>query len=249
MSGPKRVQQQPAFVLHQRPFRDSSQLIDVLSLEHGRLALVARGSRSARSKLKGVLRPFLPLRMSWVLRSDLGTLTGAEVDGRPFALVGDALLSGYYVNELLLGFLHRHDPQPEIFAAYEHVMAGLAGDHDPAVSLRIFEIELLGLLGYAVTFEHEAGSRAPLASDRHYEYRVEQGPVPVERDSGAMVFSGAELSGIGARRFENDAVRRAAARLLRTVIDHHLGGRELKSRKVLQALHRAKLAPGQSETR
>ena len=81
----KRVQQQDAWILHHRPFRDSSQILDVLTRDHGRIAVVARGSRGAKSKLAGVLRPFLPLRVSWVARTDLGTLTGAEAAGAPAA--------------------------------------------------------------------------------------------------------------------------------------------------------------------
>ena len=93
MTGSRRVHQEPAWVLHHRPFRDSSRILDVFSRDHGRLALVARGSRSAKSRLKGVLRPFLPLQLSWVIRSDMGTLTGAEMNGPPISLSGDALMS------------------------------------------------------------------------------------------------------------------------------------------------------------
>ena len=145
MQTSKRVFNQPAWVLHHRPFRDTSRILDILSLEHGRLSLVARGARSAKSKLRGYLRPFTPLQLSWVIRSDLGTLTGAEMNGAPISLTGDALLSGYYVNELLLNLLHRHDPQPEIHAAYASTVAALAGSSDIAASLRHFEIELLRL--------------------------------------------------------------------------------------------------------
>ena len=113
-----RVQQQPAFILHHRPFRDTSQILDVLTRDHGKVAVVARGSRGSKSRLAGVLRPFLPLRVSWVAKSDLGTLTGAEAAGGPANLRGDALLSAYYVNELMLHFLHRHDPQPVIEPAW-----------------------------------------------------------------------------------------------------------------------------------
>ena len=81
MSAQRRVQQQAAFILHHRPFRDTSQILDLISRDHGKLAVVARGSRGAKSRLKGVLRPFMPLSMSWVIKSDLGTLTGAEVQG------------------------------------------------------------------------------------------------------------------------------------------------------------------------
>ncbi len=239
MSVPRRVQQQPAFILHHRPFRDSSQILDVLSRDHGRLAVVARGSRGARSKLKGVLRPFMPLSLSWIIKSDLGTLTGAEVRGAPLSLGGDALLSGYYANELILNLLHRHDPQPAIFEAYEQTIAALAvAGVAVAPPLRAFEMELLRDIGYALNLDHEVGSATPLDEHRHYEYRVEQGPVAVDRCEGPLVFTGAELGAIAGRRFDDADTLRAASRLLRDVISFHLGGKELKSRKVLLEMHR-----------
>ncbi len=238
MTTARRIEQQPAYLLHHRPFRDSSLLLDVFSRDHGKIALVARGARSAKSRLKGVLRPFMPLRVSWFMRSELGTLTGAELDGPPLTLAGDALLSGYYANELILHFLHRFDAQPEVFSIYRRAVRRLAASEEAACVLREFEIELLRLLGYALNLDHEGLTRNALEATASYEYRVEQGPVPVRRDSGPMVFSGAMLLGIGERRFDDTAVLRAANRLLRNVIAHHLGGKELRSRKVLLDLHR-----------
>ena len=240
MSIARRVQQHPAFLLHQRPFRDTSLLIDVFSRDHGKLALVARGARSQKSRLKPLLRPFMPLSLSWVQRTDLGTLTGADVDGQPIALTGDALLSGFYVNELVLHFLHRHDAQPEVFTAYSQTVEALAAAPNPAPPLRAFEIELLRLLGYATNFDHEAVTHDDIVASDNYEYRAEQGPVKVARDDGAMVFSGAMLIAIREHRFDDPAVLKAASRLLRGVITHHLDGKELKSRKVLVDLHRSR---------
>ncbi len=243
MSVQRRVQQQPGYILHRRPFRDSSQILDIVTRDHGRIAVVARGSRAAKSRLAGILRPFMPLRVSWVAKSDLGTLTGAEAAGAPCGVTGDALLSAYYVNELLLNFLHRSDVQPEIFALYEQVLSALARTAPPAASLRSFEIELLSLLGYALNLDHEAGGHVPLNASRSYEYRIEQGPVAVERTEGRLVFPGADLIAIGAQSFDDAGTLRAAGRLLRAVIDWHLGGRELNSRKVLMELHRGRIAP------
>lgn len=240
MLGQRRLQQQAAYILHHRPFRDSSQILDVFSRDCGKLAMVARGSRGARSRLKGVLRPFMPLSMSWVIRSDLGTLTGAEVRGAPVSLTGEALLSGYYVNELVMHFLHRHDPQPEIFDAYADTVAALAvaGSNNAAI-LRLFEMALLRYSGYALNLDHEAGSTDPVDPGHSYEYRMEQGPVRVSRNDGPLVFGGATLAGIAAQRFDDPSVLRAANRLMREVISFHLGGKELKSRKVLLEMRSA----------
>ena len=234
----KRVQGEPAFVLHHRPYQDNSRILDIISLSHGRLAVVARGSRSAKSRLRGILRPFLPLKMSWVIRSDLGTLTGAEMNGSPISLQGDALMSGYYANELLLKLLHRHDSQPEIFSAYQHTVENLARSADVATPLRHFALALLRLLGYALNLDHDSETNKPLRGDSMYEYRVEQGPVPVADREGAMVFSGRERAAVRNEDFDRPDILTCAGRLLREVISFHLGGRELKSRKVLLELRR-----------
>lgn len=241
MSSQRRVQLQPAYILHHRPFRDSSQILDIVTQDHGKIAVVARGSRGGKSKLAGLLRPFLPLRVSWVAKSDLGTLTGAEANGAPAGVTGDAMLSAYYVNELMLNFLHRHDPQPEIFALYRQVLEALVMSTAIAAALREFELEFLSLLGYAVNLTQVSGGSESIDSMKHYEYRMEQGLVAVSREQGSRVFSGATLRAIAEHRFDDADVLRAANRLMREIIAFHLGGKELKSRKVLKELHRGRL--------
>lgn len=234
----RRIDKEPAWLLHHRPYLDSSSILDVLSRDHGRLSLVARGSRSPRSRLKGVLRPFLPLQLSWVIRSDLGTLTGAELHSAPIALAGEALLAGYYANELLLLLLHRHDPQPQIFSIYAQTIERLAGSPEPAPTLREFEMELLRLLGYGVNLEYETEGQAPLVAEAQYEYRVAQGPVRSDARAGPMTFSGAELLAVRDRDFSRPETLRSAGRLLRAAIAYHLEGRELNSRRVLMEMRR-----------
>lgn len=234
----RRVSDEPAWLLHHRPYLDASSILEILSRNHGRLSLVARGSRGANSRLKGILRPFLPLRLSWSSRSELGTLTGAELAGPPLLLSGEALLSGYYTNELLIELVHRHDPQPQIFAAYAQTVERLAASAEPAPVLRQFELELLQLLGYAINLDHDTRSNAPLVADESYEYRVAQGPVRVEGGGGTMTFSGRDLLELRARDFSRPETLRSAGRLLRAAIAYHLDGKELKSRRVLLDIRR-----------
>lgn len=238
---------QPSWLLHYRPYRDSSQILDVLSRDHGRVALVARGVRGRKSKLRGVLRPFLPLKLSWVIRTDLGTLTGAEMHGDPISLGGDALLAGYYVNELVLNLLHRHDPQPDIHEAYAATIRSLAGSSEVSAPLRHFEMRLLKVLGYALNLDHDTKNQSPIESGTNYEYRVEHGAIPVSDRDGAAVYSGDTLAAIRRQEFDEPGVLRDATRLLRQVINFHLGGRELKSRKVLLEMRRATAPPGARE--
>ncbi len=235
----RRAQNQPAWLLHHRPFRDTSRILDIISREHGRISLVARGVRSAKSRLRGILRPFLPLQLSWFIRSDLGTLTGAEMDGAPLQLTGDALMSGYYVNELLLKLLHLHDPQPEIFDAYAVTIRNLASEMDVAPLLRRFEMELLRLLGYALNLDNDSESLSVLQPEQLYEYRADQGAVVATGREGMMIFSGRQLTAIGRQEFGESDTLQCANRLLRNVIAHRLDGKELKSRKVLRDLKKS----------
>ena len=244
----RRVQNEPVWLLHHRDYQDSSRILELLSRNHGRLSVVARGSRSARSRLKGILRPFLPLHVSWVSRTDLGTLTGAELRGAPISLYGDALLSGYYANELLLHLLHRHDPQPEIFRVYGSAIESLSGGQDINAKLRTFEMELLRLLGYALNLDHDTESQAPLSAARSYVYRPEQGPAAASDASGPMTFSGGDLIAIREGNFSRPETLRSAGRLLREVIAFHLGGRELKSRKVFREMRRGSELAGRNES-
>ena len=238
MSTQRRIQEEPAWLLHHRPFRDSSRILDVLSRDHGRLSLVARGSRSARSKLKGILRPFLPLRLSWVIRTDMGTLTGAEINGPPLSLEGESLLSGYYINELMMNLLHRHDAQPEVFAVYGSAIRALQQDADIYGVLRRFEMEVLSLLGYALNLDHDMQTGEALVADGLYDYRPGQGPVAVVDRTVATSFSGAELEAIARQDFDDPETLRNAGRLLKRVLAWHMDGRELNSRKVLRELRR-----------
>ncbi|MBJ90531.1 MAG: DNA repair protein RecO [Woeseia sp.] len=236
MSTNRRVHNQPAWLLHHRPFRDSSRILDVFSQDYGMISLVSRGSRSGRSKLKGILRPFLPLQISWIMRSDLGTLTGAEMGGSPISLAGDALLSGYYVNELIINLLHRHDPQPELFSLYEATITQLNSSALISATLRRFEIEALALLGYALNLHHDTQTGGELTAEVTYQYHVDQGPVAADGYDDSMTFLGSELQAIARYEFSNPETLNNAARLLRSIISWHLNGKELKSRRVFKEM-------------
>ena len=101
------VNAEPAYILHKRPYRETSQILEVFSRNHGRLSLMSRGSRSPRSRTSGILQPFRPLLLGWYGRGEMPTLRGVDVaDTRAPALTGKALLSAMYLNELLVIMLH-----------------------------------------------------------------------------------------------------------------------------------------------
>jgi DNA repair protein RecO (recombination protein O) len=148
-----REESQPVYVLHTRPYRESSLLVECFSKNHGRVSLVARGVRQAKSRRAGLLQPFVPLLISWVGRTELYTLCQLESESAQQLFSGEQLLCGLYTNELLMRLLQREDPHPELYEAYEKLLCGLAQQSHPERSLRLFEKDLLMSLGYAFSFE------------------------------------------------------------------------------------------------
>jgi DNA repair protein RecO (recombination protein O) len=224
-----------AFVLHQRPYRDSSQLLECMTLAHGRVGLVARGTRGARSGQRALLQPFVPVRLSWVRRGELGRLTHVEPEGPSHALEGQPLLAGFYANELLLRLTARGDANTEVFSCYSRCLAQLAGAPRLSRALRVFEIELLGALGYGLELDVDSVTGEPLRAESTYVYELEQGLRRVERhDLDADVYVGRDLLALRDRALDDDDSLRTAQRLLGRVLRAHLGERPLKSRLVLQ---------------
>jgi DNA repair protein RecO (recombination protein O) len=240
MTATERVEFEPAFVLHGRAYRETSELLDVFTQGHGRISLVARGMRRPKAGLRGIVRAFQPLAVSWFGRGGgLMTLRTAEASAPPIALQGDALMSGFYVNELLLRFLHRGDPHPGLFAAYSETIAGLAAACSPDAPLRRFELRLLAEVGYGLNLDRDAASGEPLNPAGRYAYIVEHGPVPAAGSSAAeVIYAGADLLAIGRGDFTAGQCLQSARRLLRDVLDHHLGGKPLRTRTVFSALKR-----------
>jgi DNA repair protein RecO (recombination protein O) len=223
------------YVLHQRPFRDSSQLLECMTATHGRMGLVARGSRRAATRQRAVLQPFVPLKLSWVRRGDLGRLTHVEADGLSHDLTGQRLLAGYYANELLLRLLARGDPNGEVFSCYSRCLAQLGESQSVARTLRVFELELLRALGYAVELDGDATTGEPLHEEARYVYELERGLRRAQaQDSDADWYLGRDLIALRDLMLDDDASLRTAQRLLGRVLREHLGERPLKSRLVLQ---------------
>jgi DNA repair protein RecO (recombination protein O) len=224
-----------ALVLHQRPYRDSSQLLECMTAGHGRMGLVARGSRRAGKGQRALLQPFAPLKLSWVRRGDLGRLTHVEADGPSHALEGQRLLAGFYVNELLLRLTARGDPNPDAFSCYSRCLAQLGGAQSVARTLREFELELLRALGYGLELDGDSATGEPLRADSSYVYELELGLRRAERtDSDEDQYPGRDLLALRDLKLDDDASLRTAQRLLGRALKAHLGERPLKSRLVLQ---------------
>jgi len=238
----RRIQLQPAYVLHHRPYRDSSRILELFTHDYGRVTVFARAARGGARKgdsLMSMLQPFNRLLASWQAGGEAGTLTAAEFDGSYASLPPARLVSGYYLNELLLKLFARHDSHADVFTLYAYTLDALKTEAEPLRVLRIFEKRLLEALGYGLALEHEAGSGAAIEPSRSYQYRIEQGATAAltGADSG-MVFTGAALLSLAREDLRDPASCHDARRLLRAALDCCLEGRELKSRTVMLALRR-----------
>lgn len=226
---------QSAFILHARPFRNTSLLLDLFTKDQGRIGAVARGVRGPRSKTQGITQPFIPLLISWSGRSELVTLRDVELEGDFSQLTSSAVLSGFYLNELLLRLLHKHDPHPELFAAYKQTLINL--NQGPIeLSLRLFEQQLLNELGYGLVLDEEAHSGAPIEADAHYHYQTELGFVRVALEYSTVphsaIFCGQSLLAFQAGLLTEPTVLRDAKRLMRMALAPLLGPQPLKCREL-----------------
>lgn len=225
-----RIDGQAAYVLHSRAYRDTSLLVDFFTLEHGKVSAVVKGARRPNSRLRPVIRPFLPLQIGWQGRQDLKNLTLAEpVEGTLF-LTGTALMCGLYINELLERMLQPLEPCPRLYVYYQYVINALNSGDDIEGALRTFEHRLLLELGVA-----------PLLSDVEaggiYLYDVEESTFRIAQPTvhnRMRCFYGAHLRAIAEDDYSERSVRQAAKRLMRLMIDQLLGGKPLRSRELLQ---------------
>lgn len=222
-----RIQLEPAYILHSRSFRETSLILEAFTREHGRVAVVARGAKSARSRWKNVLQPFRPLLLSWHQKTELGTLTAADQVASPPALKGQSLYCGLYMNELLMRLLHRGDPHPEVFERYRHVLSELATDVSPQPLLRLFEKHLLEAIGYAMLLDREYDSDTGIMAGKWYEYKPDRGPVACA-GAGKGRVSGAALLALYTENLQAENLPELRM-LMRSVIGYHLGGKPLAS--------------------
>ena len=224
---------EPANILHTRTYRESSLILEALSREHGRVALVAKGARGRRSRWKNMLQPFRPLLLSWSQRGEMGTLVGADQVAAPPALAAEPLFCGLYVNELMMRFLQRSDPHPGLFERYGELLGALSSEQSPHTPLRLFENHLLEAAGFGLQLDRESGSGEPVVSDGWYQYEPESGPVrrPERPADGGLLISGQSLLALQSGNIAPEHQRELKG-MMRRLIAYHLGDRPLKSQSL-----------------
>ena len=237
----ERVVLTPAYLLHQRAWRETSKLIEVWSREHGRLGLVARGARRPKSPQRSVLQPFTPLLMSWSQRGELGNLAAVEASGVPVLLRGRPLMAAFYMNELLLRLVARQDAHPHLYDIYAHTLAALAAlaGSSPAAALRMYEVQLLSAIGYGLNLTQVAGSGERIEPHEDYLYDLEAGPrVAGGRKGPGILIRGSTLLALHGGALDDAERLKEAKRLLAAALEPHLQGRPLKTSSVMRALAR-----------
>ncbi len=234
----QRIQDQPSFVLHSYPYRETSLIVEVFSRERGRVALIARGARRPRSALRGLLMGFQPLALSWFGKHELRTLHKAEWQGGQPHLQGTALLCGFYLNELLLNLMVRDDPHEQLFDYYQLTLQRLAHEQDHAAVLRCFEKHLLQELGYALLLEHEAGNNEPIKPTVVYRYVVERGALRDEENTEGLPVLGKTLQDMAADDYRDAVSAQQSKQLMRMLLNHHLAGKILHTRELIKELQK-----------
>ncbi len=225
----ERIDGDPAFVLHTRPWRETSLIVDILSRHHGRLSLVARGARRAGASIKARLIPFQPLTLSWFGKAQLRTLHAAEWQGGGLMLRGHALMCGFYLNELLLRLLPESDAHELLFDHYARALddLNLCAELEPV--LRRFELDLLSELGYAQPLGRLADG-GELDPDARYGYEIEKGVIPPGR---GPLYGGQTLLALAAGDFSLPTTLAEGKILMRALIAHYLGDKPLATRQLL----------------
>ncbi|CAM3581352.1 DNA repair protein RecO [Parendozoicomonas haliclonae] len=241
------VELQPAWVLHSRPYRETSLIVDLLTRDHGKISVVVNGARGAATK-KGrprrgqLLQPFAELLVSWTGKTELKTLKALE-QRRVIPLSGIRLFSGLYANELLQRLLQPWQAVDDLLELYIWLLEHLSSDTHLERVLRLFEKNLLDLLGYGLPLGYAAGSGDEMTNDGWYRYDPDNGFWPVVfagqghevEDAGASrnLFSGAMLQALAEDRIE-DRYLGQAKRLMRMAVGLHLGERPLRSRELFR---------------
>lgn len=234
---------QQAYLLHRRPYRESSVILELFTPDHGRIAMVARGARGKKSALQPLLQLYRPLLISWHGRGPLYSLRDVEPGGAMLQLSGICLICGFYINELLVKLLHHEEAHPALYATYQLVLQQLAdncaGD-DLEWLLRQFELRLLTELGYGLNLQHDAESGAPLQAEQRYHYVLEKGALPwCEGVSAGVPVHGATLMDLALGELNGSRSRAEAKRLMRVLLSSLLGNKPLHSRELLQNMMQA----------
>ena len=228
---------EPAFVLHSRPYQETSLIIDFFTKSYGRLNAIAKGAKRPKSPLRSVLTPACKLVVSMTGKSELKNLSSVEIVDHFNLRDGISLNSIIYINELISKATEKEDPHENIFLEYEILLRNLndsKGSEQLEKSLRNFELNLLQEMGYGIDLTREAESNMRIDSDTRYRFDPDKGFSSInENDSTQISFLGQDVLDFSQGQFEKKTTRDASKIIMRLALDYHLGNKTLNIRKYL----------------
>jgi DNA repair protein RecO (recombination protein O) len=228
-----KVDNQVGFILHTTPYKESSLLVDLFTLQYGRIRCVAKGYRKpSKTGATRALFPYTEYQLGWLGRGDLKTLIQSEAIGASLFLQGSKLFTGLYVNELFYRLLHEYDPYETLFTQYQYFLQKLAAGTSRENDLRQLEMCLLDELGYGLALDADAIHGLPLIADKLYNYIPEQGLIECSNQKNRIsgVYAGIDLIAFARGDSISQSVSKTAKHLLRSVINFYLNGKPLHSR-------------------
>lgn len=226
---------QPVYVLHTYPFKETSLVVELLTRDFGRIAAVAKGARRPRSAMRGMLQSFQPLLAAWSGKAELKNLHSLEWGEGLLLLQGEALMCGFYLNELMLRLLPREDEHATLFDYYGQTLRTLAAGNDLAATLRRFELKMLQEMGYAVPLEHDENNAA-VEPARAYYYIAERGacsPQAQSQQQNGVQLSGKTLLDMVQDNYADPQTQQQSKQLMRFLLAHYLGDKPLHTRQLL----------------
>lgn len=233
-----RVEQQSAFILKSQAFNESSSIHQLFTRDYGVISVISKGSKAKKSKQGSLLQPFNALIVSWLGKSELKTLISVEQDEYIPNLSGTCLFCGFYINELILCLLHKHDVHPRLFDLFKTVLKQLSAADRVEINLRKFEKDLLEEIGYGLVLNVEAQSDVPVQTHKLYYYQAEHGVVDAHNKRSEKAYSGGMLLNLHNNTLSDKVELREAKSLMRSLIDYQLAGKVLKSRELFRQTKR-----------
>lgn len=232
-----RQDNQAVYILHTYPFKETSLVVELFARNFGRVATTAKGARRPRSAMRGLLQAFQPMSATWSGRQELKTLHSLDWNGSLLLLQGEALMCGFYLNELLLRLLPREDPHEVLFEYYADTLKTLASGQDLATTLRRFELKFLQELGYAIPLELDVDA-VPISELQTYRYEAEHGAFKLQggglrRHDNGVQLSGKTLIDMVKDDYSHAQTKQQSKQLMRYLLAHYLGDKPLHTRQLL----------------
>lgn len=235
-----KIELTPCYILHIRDYRETSLLLELFSREYGRTGLVAKGAKKNKKTSANNFNLYQKYLISWVSRHELGTLTDIEPATAMRYMMPEKLMSGFYVNEITMRLLHRHEPHPELFDAYQAAITNLINDESEYTVLRYFEKSLLQTLGYGIVLDNDVITGEAITPGKEYYYQTDFGPSQSISGKTGVKVSGETLLQINNESLADERCIKEAKLLMTFILQQYLGTKPLASRELYRAYREQK---------